>query len=208
MTNLANSIPVRQIGSHLTVEQVPIKSGSKIYQGAMVCLVLASGYAVRAGTAATGPVQGVARAESTQPTADGGANVILLVGIFEFPVHATHTPTIADVGKPVYASDDNTLSNFSSDGPLAGILTGFNAGTGWGQVYINPATNAVLLINMTGASGVTAGTTRTQAGATALTVDVSRVDTATAPSVGSTLGDGVSLLPSVAGLEQNQGNAE
>lgn len=42
--------------------------------------------------------------------------------------------------------------------------------------------------------GITAGTTRTQAGATALSTGINRVDTSTAPSTGSTLGDGV-ILP-------------
>lgn len=51
------------------------------------------------------------------------------------------------------------------------------------------------------ATGITAGTTRTQAGATALTKEVSRVDTSTAPTAGSTLGDGVVLMASVAGLD-------
>jgi hypothetical protein len=49
-------------------------------------------------------------------------------------------------------------------------------------------------------AGITAGTTRTQAGATALGQAVNRVDTATAASAGSTLGDGVRLMASQAGL--------
>lgn len=55
---------------------------------------------------------------------------------------------------------------------------------------------------VTGSSltGITAGTTRTQAGAVALSQEVNRVDTATAPAAGSTLGDGVRLMPAVAGL--------
>ena len=43
--------------------------------------------------------------------------------------------------------------------------------------------------------GVTAGTTRTQAGATpVVNTEVNRIDTATAPSAGSPLGDGVSMM--------------
>jgi hypothetical protein len=48
--------------------------------------------------------------------------------------------------------------------------------------------------------GITAGTTRTQAGATALTKEVNRVDTSTAPAAGNTVGDGVLLPASVAGV--------
>lgn len=50
-------------------------------------------------------------------------------------------------------------------------------------------------------AAITAGTTRTQAGATVLTAQNSRVDTATAPAAGSTLGDGVALMASAAGLD-------
>lgn len=50
------------------------------------------------------------------------------------------------------------------------------------------------------AVGIIAGTTRTQAGATALTKGVNRVDVSTAPAAGSLLGDGVALPASTAGL--------
>ena len=42
-------------------------------------------------------------------------------------------------------------------------------------------------------SVITAGTTRTQAGATQITADVTTVNTSTAPSAGTLLGDGVAL---------------
>jgi hypothetical protein len=53
----------------------------------------------------------------------------------------------------------------------------------------------------TAAAGITAGTTRTQAGATALTAEMNRIDTSTAPAAGSTLGDGVALMASAVGLD-------
>ena len=63
---------------------------------------------------------------------------------------------------------------------------------------------------LTAAVGIVAGTTRTQAGATALTAEVNRIDTSTAPAVGTTLGDGVVLMGSGAGLDitviNNSGN--
>ena len=49
------------------------------------------------------------------------------------------------------------------------------------------------------AAGLTASPTRTQAGALVLTKKVNRIDTSTAPAVGTTLGDGVMLPPSAAG---------
>jgi hypothetical protein len=42
-------------------------------------------------------------------------------------------------------------------------------------------------------AGITAGTTRTQAGATQITMDITTIGTSTAPSAGSMLGDGVAL---------------
>lgn len=50
-------------------------------------------------------------------------------------------------------------------------------------------------------TGITAGTTRTQAGATALAQEINRVDTSTAPSAGTILGDGVALPAAAAGLD-------
>lgn len=53
-------------------------------------------------------------------------------------------------------------------------------------------------LNESSATAITAGTTRTQAGATALTKEINRVDTSTAPSAGSGLGDGVALPATIA----------
>ena len=55
--------------------------------------------------------------------------------------------------------------------------------------------------NFPPAIGITAGTTRTQAGATVLILGVNRVDTSTAPAAGSLLGDGVILPASTPGDE-------
>ena len=57
------------------------------------------------------------------------------------------------------------------------------------------------LLYESAAIGIVAGTTRTQAGATALTKEVNRVDTSTAPATGTVLGDGVTLPASGAGLD-------
>jgi hypothetical protein len=75
--------------------------------------------------------------------------------------------------------------------------------------YINPVT-AISVIDSNFADayatiegsvvGITAGTTRTQAGATALVKGLNRVDTSTAPTAGTLLGDGVVLPVAVAGL--------
>jgi hypothetical protein len=62
------------------------------------------------------------------------------------------------------------------------------------------AVPAGLFVTEGAAAGIVAGTTRTQAGATALAQQVNRIDTATAPAAGSTLGDGVRLMAASAGL--------
>jgi hypothetical protein len=61
-------------------------------------------------------------------------------------------------------------------------------------------TGAGLLLE-TAASGIIAGITRTQLGATVLNREVNRVDTSTAPATGLTLGDGVALMAAQAGLD-------
>jgi hypothetical protein len=142
MTALAQAINYKQVGDQVGQIQVPIKSATQIWQGAMVCLLTASGYAVPAGTAATGAVMGVARATATKPGTDGAANVNLLTGVFAFSPDATNTPTIAHVGRAVYAKDDNTLSYAAADGPYAGILVGFESTSGWPLVFISPETNS------------------------------------------------------------------
>ncbi|MDB5447278.1 MAG: hypothetical protein JWQ97_2595 [Phenylobacterium sp.] len=62
------------------------------------------------------------------------------------------------------------------------------------------AVPAGMFVTESAVASITAGTTRTHAGAAALAQEVNRVDTATAPAAGSTLGDGVRLMAAVAGL--------
>lgn len=138
MSNLTASTSLRQVAQNLVSFPVPIFAAAKVYEGAMVCLLTASGYAVRAGTSGTGRVMGIAQSEASIPTASGDECVHLLTGQFCRPLHATHVPTILDVGRAVYASDDQTISNDPTDGPIAGILVGFEDGSGDAIFYIAP----------------------------------------------------------------------
>lgn len=74
-----------------------------------------------------------------------------------------------------------------------------------GQTLIPSNVNLQLqgtgLLVQTAAVAVTAGTTRTQAGATALTTQYTRVDTSTAVTAATNLGDGVALMAAAAGLD-------
>lgn len=145
MTALANSIAFQQVGDTLSTVQVPIKATYKVYQGAMVAMITAApSYACPANATTCNFVMGVAQAEAATPATDGAVNVNLRNGIFKLALDGTHTPTIAYVGKPVYATDDNTVSYLSTDGPLAGVLVGFEATSGWALVWIHVGTNAAL----------------------------------------------------------------
>jgi len=138
MSNLTRAGDIRQIASYLADVQVELYAGQKIYEGAMVCRRLSDGYAVIAGTSGTGRVQGVARSTTATCTTSGDTNVNLLVGLFAIAVHGSRPPVLSDIGKTVYASDDNTVSTLPTDGPAAGVLTGFEADTGRALVWISP----------------------------------------------------------------------
>lgn len=58
-------------------------------------------------------------------------------GGFQFNKHGTNTPTIADIGKICYASDNNTISTLVTDGPMAGIIADVTAD--YVEVQIGPA---------------------------------------------------------------------
>lgn len=143
MTALAGNTSLRQVSNNLSVYCVPIYAAAKIYEGALVCLTTAGGYAVTAGTSGTGRVIGVAQHEQSIPTASGDYSVYVLTGQFARPVHGSTPPTAADVGKVVYADDDSGLiSTNSAVGPVAGILVGFEDGSGDAIFYIAPPSAA------------------------------------------------------------------
>ena len=91
------------------------------------------------------------------------------------------------------------------------VPSGFAPPAGIGPTLIDPNwlrsaptfTNLILsgLLYESAATGIIASTTRTQAGATPLTLEVNRVDTSTAPAAGTVLGDGVMLMAATAGLD-------
>lgn len=139
MANLSNTGSVRQVSQGCSLIQVELYAGAKAYEGAMFCRRLADGYGVRAGTASTGRVIGIARATTATCSTSGDTNVNLLTGgVFAISVHGSTPPVLADIGKLVYASDDQTVSKVPSDGPVAGTLVGFEADTGRALVYISP----------------------------------------------------------------------
>jgi len=92
-------------------------------------LVTVSGYGKvpAAANAATGKMAGViVEPNDNSAGAQGALSVVCQDGEYDFANDGTHACTQAHVGLTVYASDGNTISNDSGDGPVAGTLVAFN----------------------------------------------------------------------------------
>lgn len=147
MTALGMDYPLKQISRGTVDEmQVPVYQAKTIYAGAMVSLLTASGYATDPTYGTTGAVQGVAQAQADNSSGSSGdVNVNLLTGTFARPNHGSHAVAITHVGKVVYASDNNTVSSTSTDGPVAGLCVGFTSdATPEVLVFIHPELNYLL----------------------------------------------------------------
>lgn len=91
----------------------PVAASTAIYKGGFVA-VNRTGYLVRFAPETLTAVQGshlfvgIGQEEIASQTADGDATCrVMIEGYFE---HALTSATVADVGKSVYATDDNTLA--------------------------------------------------------------------------------------------------
>lgn len=116
---------------------VPVAAATTIYQGAMVAVqVSGSGYATNVVATPDYRVLGVAAASVTNTSAAGygtagDLKVDVLRGVFPFAnSSSTDAITIADVGRPCYAVDNNTVARTSNFGlrPTAGIVTSIESG--------------------------------------------------------------------------------
>jgi hypothetical protein len=114
--------------------KLPIKANTKIYAGSLVCID--AGYAAPARAATTLLVVG--RAEATYDNT-GGANAAFYVEVAQGAFNWNNSSAgdliaIADIGKVVYAVDDQTvaLTNGSSSRSVAGRVCQIDAdGTVW-----------------------------------------------------------------------------
>lgn len=104
----------------------PIEDGAAITLGTMVA-VNASGKAVPVSTASGLTVVGIAELF----TGSGDTMIQARRGCFAFDAVASGAPTLADVGKPVYAADGSTVATASAAGPQAGILLGVDEDGCW-----------------------------------------------------------------------------
>lgn len=138
----------------------PVKAGARLFRGALVAVTLA-GLAVAAGTAGGVAIVGVAEGHvDNRDGADGALHVEALRGCKGFVFEAT----FADIGRQVFAVDDQTLS---FDGAGGRLLVGTVAGIGDGRTWIDipvatkpPAVETVRIATLVGA-----GVTRTVASA-------------------------------------------
>jgi len=120
-----------------TSRRFPVKGGIVIWEGGMVALsgVGAAAVAVPASAAAALKVVGVADGTADNRTGlDGAANVSANLGAYLMNNDAADPVTIADIGAPVYVTDDNTIAKTSASGakPVAGTLFNIDpTGAAW-----------------------------------------------------------------------------
>lgn len=105
----------------------------------------------------------VTRGVDNSTGANDAKDVELRTGPHRFALHGTHPPTVADLFKMVYASDNQTISNDATDGSVAGLLldvTSTDCGVWVGPPATNAAPDAVITAdaitdNTTGSASTT-----------------------------------------------------
>jgi len=105
----------------------PVAAGAKIYAGSMVCLN-SEGYAVPGADTAGLKFAGVSREYVDNSNGADGALKILVWkdGVFDFEAANI---SAADVGKPVFAADDQTVALTTTNGVGCGIITELESAT-------------------------------------------------------------------------------
>jgi len=111
---------------------IPVASGVKIFAGSMVCYN-ATGYAAPAADTANFKFAGFAEEYvDNSGGSDGDVNVRVRRGVFEV---VTSGAAITDIGKPVFASDDQTVAmSGTSNGVFVGRIFAFVSAT---SVYVD-----------------------------------------------------------------------
>jgi len=140
MTNLAANVD--RVRKDDGIEAFKVAASSRLYQGAMAMQVVGTGYAVRAADTANGRFIGIVVEEANETSAvDGGAIVRCYTeGVFPITLASA---AITDIGKTVYATDDNVVALTSTNLVAVGTVVGL-AGTNLAWVKITP--------NLTGAA--------------------------------------------------------
>jgi hypothetical protein len=134
---------------------VPLAAAAVIYAGTMVALN-AAGNAVPASD--TAALRVIGRAEESVDNSAGAAadlSVTVKPGIFQYQNDATNAITKANVGKPAYVFDDNTVANTSTHKVVAGIVVRVDAE----GVFINIGSGlpGAIAVVLTSTNGTAAG---------------------------------------------------
>lgn len=121
------------------IQNFPVAGSTHIYKGAL-CMIKADGYVAKATATANSYFGGVAVDESDNSgSATDGATTVNLYrrGRFLFTTFSD-TLTQADVGSPVYATDDNvvTVTSASNKQKVGNIVEFVSASSAW--VDIDP----------------------------------------------------------------------
>lgn len=106
---------------------VPLAAATKIFLGTLVALN-AAGNAVPASD--TAALRVIGRAEESVDNSGGAIgdlSILVKPGIFQYQNDATNAITKANVGKPAYVVDDNTVANTSTNKIVAGIVVRVDA---------------------------------------------------------------------------------
>lgn len=94
-----------------------VKDGITVYQGALVAIETSTGHITLCATSLTGEFAGIA----TEKVIGNGVLKcrVQVAGVFQF---ALASAAITDIGKPIYASADNTLTLTSTNNILVGAI--------------------------------------------------------------------------------------
>lgn len=123
---------------------IPVAASTTIYQGSLVA-VNTAGYAVPASATASMRVIGVAETKKDNSAgAAGDLSVVTRRGAFYFANSSTTAAVVdADVGRPCYVVDDNTVARHSIDTlrPIAGMVLGVDDNGVLVEVGLNAGDN-------------------------------------------------------------------
>jgi len=131
MTALVASRLIKELAT-VTTRRFPVAANAAVWEGGMVALsgAGAAAVAVPASANVALKVVGVAQADANNLGGAAGAlTVDAKVGTFLMNNSATDPLALGDVGAPVYAVDDNTVSKTGA--PAAGAPTQPQAGWLW-----------------------------------------------------------------------------
>lgn len=100
---------------------LPVAGSATIYQGAMVALN-ADGYAVPAKKAAGLTAAGRAEETVINPGSDGAVSIRVARGVFVYANSASGKVSAANVLKPCYIEDDQTVTTAAAGSSAAGLV--------------------------------------------------------------------------------------